>query len=142
MPVFCPFCFQSTRFAQTSPLTQQAANQDGAGPHSELVTCRTPAAAPSAVPSLFLQECPPTDADLYPPSTCLPLAWEEPCCNGAEITSYSVVMGDQSFAVGNVACYVVTDLQPNTEYRCVEFWSACAWQRMLSYLSDPIQEAS
>ncbi|KAL2085278.1 hypothetical protein ACEWY4_018598 [Coilia grayii] len=96
----------------------QAANQDGAGPHSELVTCRTPAAAPSVVPSLFLLEHDPAnaDADQYLPSTCLPLAWEEPCSNGADITSYSVVMGDQSFAVGNVTCYVLTGLQPNTEY--------------------------
>ncbi|XP_062377150.1 fibronectin type III domain-containing protein 3B [Sardina pilchardus] len=94
----------------------QAANQDGAGPHSELVTCRTPAAAPSVVPSLLLQEPPASDADLHPPSTCLPLAWEEPSCNGAEITSYSVVMGDRAFTVGNVTCYVVTGLQPNTEY--------------------------
>ncbi|XP_063062694.1 fibronectin type III domain-containing protein 3B [Engraulis encrasicolus] len=94
----------------------QAANEDGAGPHSELVTCVTPAAAPSAVPGLSLVEHDPANADQYPPSTCLPLAWEEPCSNGADITSYSLVMGDQSLAVGNVTSYVLTGLQPNTEY--------------------------
>lgn len=108
-------------------VTPQAANQDGAGPHSELVTCRTPAAAPGVVPALFLQEHPTgADGDLHPPYTCLPLVWEEPCCNGAPITSYCVVMGDESLDVGNATRYVVTGLQPNTEYRCVEFGGGLA----------------
>uniref|UniRef100_A0AAY4EY38 Fibronectin type-III domain-containing protein n=1 Tax=Denticeps clupeoides TaxID=299321 RepID=A0AAY4EY38_9TELE len=92
----------------------QAVNQAGAGPHSELVTCRTPAAIPDAVQGFYLQDH--IDAHHYSLSTSLSLVWEEPCCNGAEITSYTIAMGDRLISTGNVTCYVVSDLQPDSEY--------------------------
>ncbi|NXD38329.1 FND3B protein, partial [Copsychus sechellarum] len=94
----------------------QAINQAGAGPYSELVTCRIPASVPDAVSSLCVLEervgaCQPS------PSVCLVLSWEEPSNNGAEITSYNIDLGELSIPVGNVTSHVIEGLLPETSYR-------------------------
>ncbi|XP_051971307.1 fibronectin type III domain-containing protein 3B [Xyrauchen texanus] len=96
----------------------QAVNQAGAGPYCELVTCRTPAAAPDVVSGFLLLDYPPTSADSesFSPSTCLALIWDEPCCNGAEITSYSICMGESTITIGNTTCHIIRDLLPDSEY--------------------------
>lgn len=100
----------------------QAVNQAGAGPYSELVTCRIPASVPDAVSTLFVLEDEHVDACQLSPSVCLALNWEEPCNNGAEITSYNIDLGDISIPVGNVTSYVIHDLLPETSYRWVQFF--------------------
>ncbi|XP_054022736.1 fibronectin type III domain-containing protein 3B [Dryobates pubescens] len=95
----------------------QAINQAGAGPYSDLVTCRIPAAVPDAVSTLSVLEDEHVDACQLSASVCLVLSWEEPCNNGAEITSYNIDLGDVSIPVGNVTSYVIKDLLPETSYR-------------------------
>uniref|UniRef100_A0A803W0I6 Fibronectin type III domain-containing protein 3B n=1 Tax=Ficedula albicollis TaxID=59894 RepID=A0A803W0I6_FICAL len=95
----------------------QAINQAGAGPYSELVTCRIPASVPDAVPSLWVLEDEHVGACQPSPSVCLALGWEEPSNNGAEITSYNIELGELSVAVGNVTSHVVEGLLPETSYR-------------------------
>ncbi|XP_067290476.1 fibronectin type III domain-containing protein 3B isoform X2 [Pseudorasbora parva] len=97
----------------------QAVNQAGAGPYSDLVTCRTPAAVPDVVSGVHLLDLPPTptESESFSPSTCLALTWDEPHCNGAEITSYSISMGDNIITnTGNVTCHIIRDLLPDSEY--------------------------
>ncbi|KAM9274974.1 fibronectin type III domain-containing protein 3B [Cariama cristata] len=95
----------------------QAINQAGAGPYSDLVTCRIPASVPNAVSTLSVLEDEHVDASELSPSVCLVLNWEEPCNNGAEITSYNIDLGDISIPVGNVTSYVIKDLLPETSYQ-------------------------
>ncbi|XP_064020905.1 fibronectin type III domain-containing protein 3B isoform X2 [Pogoniulus pusillus] len=95
----------------------QAINQAGAGPYSDLVTCRIPAAVPDAVSTLSVLEDEQVDACQHSPSVCLVLSWEEPCNNGAEITSYNIDLGEVSIPVGNVTTYIINDLLPETSYR-------------------------
>ncbi|XP_030135787.2 fibronectin type III domain-containing protein 3B [Taeniopygia guttata] len=95
----------------------QAMNQAGAGPYSELVTCRTPAAVPGAVCTLSVLEDEQVAACQPSPSVCLVLGWEEPSNNGAEITSYNIDLGDVSIPVGNVTSHVIEGLLPETSYR-------------------------
>ncbi|KAM9231653.1 fibronectin type III domain-containing protein 3B [Leptosomus discolor] len=95
----------------------QAINQAGAGPYSDLVTCRIPASVPDAVSTLSVLEDEHVDAYQLSPSVCLVLNWEEPCNNGAEITSYNIDLGDVSIPVGNVTSYVIDNLLPETSYR-------------------------
>ncbi|CAM4715851.1 fibronectin type III domain-containing protein 3B isoform X1 [Lepidochelys kempii] len=95
----------------------QAINQAGAGPYSDLVTCRTPASVPDAVCTLSVLEDEHMDAYQISPSVCLVLNWEEPCNNGSEITSYNIDLGDISIPVSNITSYVMDDLLPETSYR-------------------------
>lgn len=95
----------------------QAINQAGAGPYSELVTCRIPAAVPDAVSTLCVLEDEHVGACQPSPSVCLVLSWEEPSNNGAEITSYNIDLGDVSIPVGNVTSHVIEGLLPETSYR-------------------------
>lgn len=95
----------------------QAVNQAGAGPHSEQVNFRTPATNPDPVSTLVLLDLS-TSSDLgLSPSTCLHLKWEEPNSNGAEITSYVITLDEQTITVESGTCHLVTDLQPDSEYR-------------------------
>ncbi|XP_076868311.1 LOW QUALITY PROTEIN: fibronectin type III domain-containing protein 3B [Brachyhypopomus gauderio] len=105
----------------------QATNQAGAGPYSEPVWCCTPPAAPDAVSGLRVCEHAPSPdgadspspdgADPFSFSTCLALAWDEPRCNGQEITCYTIAMGDELVTVtSSSTCHVIRDLQPDTEY--------------------------
>ncbi|KAI2648913.1 Fibronectin type III domain-containing protein 3B [Labeo rohita] len=84
----------------------------------DLVTCRTPAAAPDVVSGFRLVDHPlnPTESEFFSHSTCLALTWDEPSCNGAEITSYSISMGDSIITAGNVTCHIIRDLLPDSEY--------------------------
>ncbi|NXU98017.1 FND3B protein, partial [Cettia cetti] len=95
----------------------QAINQAGAGPYSELVTCRIPASVPDAVSTLCVLEDELVGACQPSPSVCLVLSWEEPSNNGAEITSYNIDLGDVSIPVGNVTSHVIEGLLPETSYR-------------------------
>jgi len=72
---------------------------------------------PDAVSTLSVLEDEHVDACQLSPSVCLVLSWEEPCNNGAEITSYNIDLGDVSIPVGNVTSYVINDLLPETSYR-------------------------
>ncbi|KAJ8409625.1 hypothetical protein AAFF_G00230260 [Aldrovandia affinis] len=94
----------------------QAANQAGAGPYSELVSCQTPATTPDVVSTFYLAEHDHADGHSFSPSTCLALKWEEPCSNGAEITSYTIALGESLVTVEHVTCHVIEDLQPDSEY--------------------------
>ncbi|XP_028913799.1 fibronectin type III domain-containing protein 3B isoform X2 [Ornithorhynchus anatinus] len=95
----------------------QAINQAGAGPYSDLVTCKTPASVPDAISTLYILEDETVDA--YPTSStvCLVLHWEEPCSNGSEIIAYNIDLGEISIAVGSATSYVIKDLLPETSYR-------------------------
>lgn len=115
----------------------QAINQAGAGPYSDLVTCRIPASVPEAVSVLSVLEDEQVDAQQLSHSVCLVLNWEEPCNNGAEITSYNIDLGDSSIPVGNVTSYVIKDLLPETSYRWVQFvWCSTGhsgWDRTAEF---------
>lgn len=92
-------------------------NQAGAGPYSEQVTFRTPATNPDPVSSLALLDLPTSSESGHSPSTCLLLKWDEPNSNGAEITSYVITLDEQTITVESVTSHLVTDLQPDSEYR-------------------------
>uniref|UniRef100_A0A671T2B4 Fibronectin type III domain-containing protein 3B-like n=1 Tax=Sinocyclocheilus anshuiensis TaxID=1608454 RepID=A0A671T2B4_9TELE len=94
----------------------QAANQAGAGPYSDHACCQTPATAPDPVSVLCVLEHDPTESGVYTPSTCLALKWDEPCNNGAEITCYTLKLGEQLISLGTSTCYVLQNLQPDSEY--------------------------
>uniref|UniRef100_A0A674P669 Fibronectin type III domain containing 3Ba n=1 Tax=Takifugu rubripes TaxID=31033 RepID=A0A674P669_TAKRU len=94
-----------------------AANQAGAGPYSEQVNFRTPATTPDPVTSLTLLDLPASSESGHSPSTCLLLKWEEPNNNGAEITSYVVTLDEQAVTVESGTTHLVTDLQPDSDYR-------------------------
>uniref|UniRef100_A0A4W4H1R0 Fibronectin type-III domain-containing protein n=1 Tax=Electrophorus electricus TaxID=8005 RepID=A0A4W4H1R0_ELEEL len=95
----------------------QAVNQVGASPYSEPVWCRTPAAPPDAVAGLRVREAAPSPdrSEPFSPSTCLALAWDEPRCNGQEISHYTIAVGDDHVA-SSTTCHVIRELQPDTEY--------------------------
>uniref|UniRef100_A0A672S6W4 Fibronectin type III domain-containing protein 3B-like n=1 Tax=Sinocyclocheilus grahami TaxID=75366 RepID=A0A672S6W4_SINGR len=94
----------------------QAANQAGAGPYSDHVSCQTPATMPDPISVLCVLEHDPTESGVYTPSTCLALKWDEPCNNGAEISSYTLKLGEQLISLGTSTCYVLQNLQPDSEY--------------------------
>uniref|UniRef100_A0A671Q5U4 Fibronectin type III domain-containing protein 3B-like n=1 Tax=Sinocyclocheilus anshuiensis TaxID=1608454 RepID=A0A671Q5U4_9TELE len=96
----------------------QAVNQAGAGPYSDLVMCRTPAVAPDVVSGFRYVDHPlnPTENEPFSHSTCLALTWDEPHCNGAEITSYSISVGDRIITTRSVTGHIIRDLLPDSEY--------------------------
>ncbi|KAJ8003767.1 hypothetical protein DPEC_G00151760 [Dallia pectoralis] len=92
----------------------QAVNQAGVGPYSEQVSFQTPASIPDAVTMFFLVDQLQSDQS---PATCLFLKWEEPNCNGADITSYIISLDDQLITVETGTGHLITDLQPDSQYR-------------------------
>uniref|UniRef100_A0A8B9JLA4 Fibronectin type III domain containing 3Ba n=1 Tax=Astyanax mexicanus TaxID=7994 RepID=A0A8B9JLA4_ASTMX len=94
----------------------QAVNQAGVGPYSEQVSLHTPATVPDVVSGLCVLEYDPTASGLYAPSTCLPLKWEEPCSNGAEISCYTLTLGEVTVQLDTSSCHLLQHLQPDTEY--------------------------
>uniref|UniRef100_A0A3Q2WTD5 Fibronectin type III domain containing 3Ba n=1 Tax=Haplochromis burtoni TaxID=8153 RepID=A0A3Q2WTD5_HAPBU len=94
----------------------QAVNQAGAGPYSEQSSFQTPATNPDQVSSLTPLDLPTSSETGHSPSTCLHLKWEEPNCNGAEITSYVITLDDQTITVDSRTTHLVTGLQPDSEY--------------------------
>ncbi|XP_068607650.1 fibronectin type III domain containing 3Ba [Brachionichthys hirsutus] len=95
----------------------QAMNQAGGGPFSEQAIFQTPATNPDPVSSLALLDLPASSESVHSPSNCLLLKWEEPNGNGAEITSYVITLDDQNITVDSGTSHLVTDLQPDSEYR-------------------------
>nr|XP_029507432.1 fibronectin type III domain-containing protein 3B-like [Oncorhynchus nerka] len=77
------------------------------------MTFQTPATNPDAVSSFFLLDQLQSDQS---PSTCLFLKWEEPNCNGADITSYIISLDDQLITVDTGTSHLITDLQPDSQY--------------------------
>uniref|UniRef100_A0A669BFC0 Fibronectin type III domain containing 3Ba n=1 Tax=Oreochromis niloticus TaxID=8128 RepID=A0A669BFC0_ORENI len=94
----------------------QAVNQAGAGPYSEQSSFQTPATNPDQISSLTPLDLPTSSETGHSPSTCLHLKWEEPNCNGAEITSYVITLDDQTITVDSGTSHLVTGLQPDSEY--------------------------
>lgn len=72
---------------------------------------------PDLVSSLTLLDLPTSSESGQSPSTCLLLKWDEPNSNGAEITSYVITLDDQTITVESGTSHLVTDLQPDSEYR-------------------------
>ncbi|KAG8013203.1 Fibronectin type III domain-containing protein 3B, partial [Nibea albiflora] len=103
-------------------LNWEAVNQAGAGPYSEQVSFRTPATNPDQVSSLCLLDLPVSTESGHSPSTCLLLKWDEPNSNGAEITCYVITLDDQTITVESGTSHLVTDLQPDSEYRFVTIY--------------------
>ncbi|XP_026864332.2 fibronectin type III domain containing 3Ba [Electrophorus electricus] len=94
----------------------QAVNQAGPGLHSEQVSCHTPAAVPDVVMGLCVLDHDPTASSMYCPSTCLALKWEEPCNNGAEISFYTIILGEQLIQLEACTCHMLQHLLPDSEY--------------------------
>ncbi|KAL7832427.1 hypothetical protein AOLI_G00299750 [Acnodon oligacanthus] len=94
----------------------QAVNQAGVGPYSELASVQTGAAVPDVVSGVAVLDYDPSVSGQYAPSTCLALKWDEPCSNGAEISSYRLAVGEQVFQLDASTCHLLQHLQPDTEY--------------------------
>ncbi|XP_075058235.1 fibronectin type III domain-containing protein 3B [Mixophyes fleayi] len=112
----------SFQMSDLLPATQyccrlQAVNLSGVGPFSDLVSCRTPASVPDAVPNLYVTDGAHLESCTVLSSVCLLLSWEEPCCNGSDITAYHIHLGDNSISVGNITSYIIEDLQPEATYQ-------------------------
>ncbi|XP_056421169.1 fibronectin type III domain-containing protein 3B [Hyla sarda] len=115
-------CDTSFQVSDLSPATQyccqlQAVNLSGVGPYSDLVSCKTPASVPDAVPNLYLIDGAHLESYTMLSSVCLLLSWEEPCSNGSEITGYHINMGENTISVENVTSHVIEDLQPEATYQ-------------------------
>lgn len=102
----------------------QAVNQAGAGPYSDLVTCRTPAAAPDLISGFHQLNLPlnPAESESFSLSTCLALTWDEPNCNGAQIISYNIQIGDRIISTENTNQHIIRDLLPDSEYS-LKIWA-------------------
>ncbi|XP_073434942.1 fibronectin type III domain-containing protein 3B isoform X1 [Dendrobates tinctorius] len=112
----------SFQVSDLSPATQywfrlQALNLSGVGAFSDLVSCRTPASVPDVVPNLYVIDGAHLESYTMLSSVCLLLSWEEPCCNGSEITAYHIDLGDCTISVENVTSYVIENLQPEASYQ-------------------------
>ncbi|CAH1781329.1 unnamed protein product [Owenia fusiformis] len=86
----------------------QAINATGVGPVSDSCTCVTPPSSPSTVTSIRTT----TTADS------ISISWREPQCNGSEILSYNIDIGERHLIpVGNVTDFTIDSLIPETTYK-------------------------
>ncbi|XP_023930352.1 fibronectin type-III domain-containing protein 3a-like isoform X1 [Lingula anatina] len=87
----------------------QASNAAGTGPFSPQGACMTPSSSPSAVVSIRATSTAET----------ITLSWKEPCCNGSEILSYNIDLGEKQHmvTVENVLEHTVHNLMPETLYK-------------------------
>jgi len=85
----------------------QAVNSAGAGPLSSIGACSTPPSSPGAVVSLRATAM----------TTSIQLQWKEPICNGSEILSYNIDLGERQLSVNQIQENLVEELQPETTYR-------------------------
>ena len=128
-------------------LSFQALNSAGAGPFSATASCMTPSSSPGAVLSVRASAT----------ATTVRLTWKEPNCNGSEIISFNIDIGEKHLiSVGNVLEYVIEELMPETAYKwvaskqCVHFLfvyflshQQCKWASFLSgHLDQLISLAS
>ncbi|XP_078736241.1 fibronectin type-III domain-containing protein 3A-like isoform X1 [Lampetra fluviatilis] len=104
----------------------QAVNSAGAGHFSAVATACTPPSAPAAVSCVrVLQDGGDSglaeyNAAAFCPSSCLAVAWDEPCSHGSEIVAYNVDFGErQPVATERAAArrHVIRNLAPDTTYR-------------------------
>lgn len=96
----------------------QAVNIAGTGMFGDTAVITTPASVPAAVSVLQVVDEELLETPLPSPSECLALQWKEPCCNGAEITGYTIEYGEkQQITVDSVTSCVLTNLVPDRTYR-------------------------
>ncbi|XP_068107011.1 fibronectin type-III domain-containing protein 3A-like isoform X2 [Hyperolius riggenbachi] len=96
----------------------QAGNVAGTGLFGDTAVITTPPSIPAAVSFLQVVDEESLETPLPSSSECLALQWKEPCCNGSEITGYSIEYGEkQQFTVENVTSCVLTNLVPDRTYR-------------------------
>ncbi|XP_063793590.1 fibronectin type-III domain-containing protein 3A-like isoform X1 [Pseudophryne corroboree] len=96
----------------------QAVNMAGIGLFGDTAVITTPASVPAAVSLLQIVDEELLDTPLLSPSECLALQWMEPCCNGSEITGYTIEYGEKhQITVDCVTSCVLTNLVPDRTYR-------------------------
>lgn len=83
-------------------------NSAGSGPYSPAATCVTPPSSPSPVTSIRHSST----------ATTISLQWREPNCNGSDIISYNIDIGEkQLLSVSAVSDYTIEELAPETVYK-------------------------
>ena len=104
-------CFLTFIIIYFRILSCQALNSAGVGPFSSTAKLVTPPSSPSGVVSLRASATAETIA----------LTWKAPICNGSEVVSYNIDLGEKhQISVGNVLDYVIKDLLPETTYKWVQ----------------------
>ncbi|KAM9326766.1 fibronectin type-III domain-containing protein 3A-like [Gastrophryne carolinensis] len=96
----------------------QAGNMAGTGLFGDTAFITTPPSIPAAVSVLQVVDEELLETPLTSSSECLALQWKEPCCNGSEITGYTIEFGEkQQITVDNVTSCILTNLIPDRTYR-------------------------
>lgn len=90
----------------------QASNLNGASAFSQCVECLTPAAVPSMIASVKIEDI---KSDL------IHVSWKQPSCNGDQVTFYNIDIGNSAPITvysEKLNCeYKLTMLQPDTIYK-------------------------
>lgn len=96
----------------------QAGNVAGIGLFGDTAVITTPPSIPAAVVDLQVVDEELLETPLPSSSECLALQWTEPCCNGSDITGYTIEYGEkQQISVENVTSCILTNLIPDRTYR-------------------------
>ncbi|XP_033760580.1 fibronectin type-III domain-containing protein 3A-like isoform X1 [Pecten maximus] len=86
----------------------QAINSAGSGPFSAVATCVTPPSSPS--PVVYIRHT--ANANT------ISLSWKEPNCNGSDISSYNIDIGEkQLISTSAVTEYLLEELAPESVYK-------------------------
>ncbi|XP_021372749.1 fibronectin type-III domain-containing protein 3A-like isoform X2 [Mizuhopecten yessoensis] len=86
----------------------QAINSAGSGPFSAVATCVTPPSSPS--PVVYIRHT--ANANT------ISLSWKEPNCNGSDISSYNIDIGEkQLITTSAVTEYTLEELAPESVYK-------------------------